>query len=109
MPRYQLSVYAEKLPRGRIRQPNPYAVVTVSDGTHDGETLGKSETVYNTTDPDFTKVIFLETDASVNLPLRVSIFNDRNGVLLAEGIFEATEVFLAPGHFKVVKAQKGAK
>ena len=27
MPRYQLSVYAEKLPRGRFRRPNPYAEV----------------------------------------------------------------------------------
>lgn len=109
MPRYQLSIHAENLPRGVFRRPNPYAEVTVSGGPRDGEVIGKTEIVHNSLDPDFVKVLYVETDASVNLPLQVCLFNDRNGGLLAEAVFEATEVSVAPGHFKVHKAKNGAK
>lgn len=84
-------------------------MVTVAGGPRDNEKLGKTETICNSRDPDFTKVLFFETDSSVNLPLKVSIFNDRNGSLLAEAIFEATEVFLSPGHYKVQHAKNGVK
>jgi C2 domain len=108
MTRYQVSVYAERLPRGRLRRPNPYAEITVVGGPRDGQTVGRTETVLNTVEPDFTKVFFIETDASINLPLKVSIYNEGHRHPLAEGIFEATEVFLSPGHFKVSK-DGGAK
>jgi C2 domain len=109
MPRYQVSIQAEKLPRGLFRRPNPYAVVIVTGGPREGENIGKTETVYNTVEPDFTKVLFVETDPSVNLPLKISIYNYRNETLLAEATFEATEVFVSPGHYKVQQAENGAK
>jgi hypothetical protein len=109
MPRYQLTVVAEKLPRGLFRRPNPYAVVTVAGGPRDQERLGQTETLRKALDPDFTKVLFLETDPSVNLPLKVSIFNDRDGTQLAEAVFEATEVFQSPGHFKRQQVENGVK
>lgn len=106
MTRYQLSIYAERLPRRRFHRIDSYAEVTVCGGPRDGEALGRTETIPNTVAPDFTKVFYLETNSSINLPLKVSIYNEASSndkTLLAEGIFEATEVFVAPGHFKVCK------
>jgi hypothetical protein len=98
MPRYQLSIRAEKLPKGFFRKPNPYAEIKVSGGPREGETLGRTEVMENALAPDWCKVIFLETDESIYMPLQVSIYNDRNGELLAQATFEATEVFQSPGH-----------
>jgi C2 domain len=109
MTRYQLSIYAEKLPKGMIRKPNPYATVKVTGGPRDGEVVGQTEIVYNTQEPDFVKVFFIDTNASINLPLTISIYNDRDQSLLAEATFEATEVFVSPGHFMVHKGKNGSK
>ena len=110
MTRYQLSIYAEKLPhRGLFRKPNPVAEVVITGGPRDGDVLGRTEVVEQTLEPDFVRCFFLETDRSINLPLTITIYNDRDGSVLADATFEATEVFLAPGHFKVQKASNGAK
>jgi C2 domain len=109
MTRYQLSIYAEKLPKGFIFKPNPYATVRVTGGPRDGENIGTTEVVHSTQSPDFVKVFFIETSASINLPITISVYNDRDQSLLAEATFEATEVFLAPGHFMSNKANNGAK
>jgi len=109
MPRYQLSLYAEKLPRGLLRWPNPYADVTVTGGPREGEKIGKTNVVQNTLNPDWTTVLFLETDASVFLPFKVSVYNSRNDVLLAEATFEATEVAEAPGRSQFQECKNGAK
>ena len=109
MTRYQLSIYAERLPKGLFRKPNPYATIKVTGGRRDGEMIGRTETIDNTLEPDFVKSFFIETDASINLPLCISIYNDRDDSLLAESTFEATEVYKSPGHFMVNKTQNGAK
>lgn len=110
MTRYQLSIYAEKLPnRGLFRKPNPVAQVAISGGPRDGDVLGRTEVVQNTLEPDFVRGFFLETERSINMPLTVTIYNDRDKSVLAEATFEATEVFSAPGHFQVHKAPNGAK
>jgi len=110
MPRYQLSIRAEKLPRGIFRRPNPYAKVTVTGGPREGETIGKTEVMENTQDPDFVKAIFIVTDASVYLPIRIAIYNDRDQSCLTEAVFEATEVNANPGHIQRAKDSKnGAK
>jgi len=110
MPRYQLSIIAEKLPRGMFRRPNPYAVVVVSGGNREGEEIGKTETLENTQDPDFLRTLFLETDAAQFLPLKVTIYNDRNKSVLTEAVFEATEVNASPGHLQEQKDNNnGAK
>ena len=109
MTRYQLKINAENLPRGLIRRPNPYAVVTVTGGPRLGETLGKTDVVFNTVDPDFAKTLFLETDSSVFMPIRVAICNDRNDAHLAEANFEATEVHVSRGRMQERLLPKGAK
>jgi hypothetical protein len=109
MTRYQLSIYAEKLPKGLLFKPNPYATAKVTGGPRDGENIGTTEVVDSTQSPDFVKVFFIETDASINLPITISIYNDRDNSLLAEATFEATEVFVAPGHVLSHKANNGAK
>ena len=98
MPRYQLSILAVNLPRGTFRRPNPYAKVVVSGGPREGEAVGQTETLECTQDADFLTTIFLETDASIFMPLKVTIYNARNHLVLTEGIFEATEVNASPGH-----------
>lgn len=116
MTRYQVSVYAEKLPKQGLlhKLPNVYATIQVSGGTRDGEMIGTTEVMYKTCTPDFIKVFFIETDASRNLPITVRIYhtndmsiNDNpnpnqthqhNGTQLIEATFEVTEVFKAPGH-----------
>ena len=109
MTRYQLSIYAEKLPKGFIFKPNPYATAKVSGGPRDSEFIGTTEVVHSTQSPDFVKVFFLETDTTRNLPITISIFNDRDDALLAEATFEATEVFVAPGHVLSHRTDNGAK
>jgi C2 domain len=110
MTRYQLSIYAEKLPnRGLFRKPNPVAEVVVSGGPRDGDVLGRTEVVPNTLEPDFVRCFFLETERSINMPLTIVIYNDRDDSVLADATFEATEVFSAPGHFQVHKCANGAK
>ena len=56
MPRYQLSILAENLPRGTFGRPNPYAKVVVSGGPREGETIGQTETLESTQDADFLKI-----------------------------------------------------
>jgi len=110
MPRYQLSILAEKLPRGMFRQPNPYAKVVVSGGPREGETIGKTETLENTQDADFLETMFFETDSSIFLPLKVTIYNGRDNSVMTEAVFEATEVNASPGHIQEQKdSRNGAK
>lgn len=110
MPRYQLSIVAEKLPRGTVRRPNPYARVVVSGGPREGEAIGQTETLENSQDADFLKPLFLETDASLFMPLKVTIYNGRDDSVLTEAIFEATEVNASPGHTQEQKdSRNGAR
>lgn len=109
MPRYQLSLVAEKLPRGFFRRPNPYAKVYVSGGPREGEIIGQTEVIQDAQSADWVNTFFIETDPSIFLPLKVSIYDDRNDTLLTEQVFEATEVNSNPGHVQENKASNGAR
>jgi Ca2+-dependent lipid-binding protein len=113
MPRYQLSIHAQKLPTRLFRgRPNPYAVVTVSGGPHEGLVIGRTETMQKEVTPDFIKVLFVETEASVYMPIVVSLMDERRydtDVLLAEANFEVTEIFKAKGNSQSQVTSKGAK
>ena len=65
MTRYQLSLEAENLPRrvffGCMRNPNPYAVVKVSGGPHEGTVVGRTEPIPATLQPDWTECLFVDT------------------------------------------------
>jgi Ca2+-dependent lipid-binding protein len=103
MPRYQLSVHAEKLRKSFFRTPDPYAVVTIAGGPLSGTEVGRTETISNALNPDWTTLLYIETDASVNMPLTVAIWDDRGGGedrLLGEAQFEATTIFQSPGRIQ---------
>jgi C2 domain len=108
MTRYQLSIGAAGLPKGGWRTPNPYAEVMVTGGPLNGTTVGKTEVVHCSQNPDFTQVLFIETDTAVFFPIRVAIYNDRNHAELASAAFEATEVHASSGHLQVQKCTNGA-
>ena len=98
MTRYQLSIKGENLPRFCFLKPSPYAVVTVSGGPHEGTEIARTETILKANDPDWATIFFIETDASINMPLRISVFNDRiRNRCLGDVSFEATEIFQAAG------------
>lgn len=110
MPRYQLSLHAEKLPKSWFRTPHPYCVVTIASGPLADTQVGRTETIVKATKPDFTKTIFIETDASVNMPLKVSVWDDRDGGddrLIGEAEFEATTIFQSPGRIQKQKMRGG--
>jgi len=105
---------------GRRLYPNPYAVVTIVGGAHEGTVVGTTQSIPDTTDPSWTDTFFVETDPSMFMPLRISIFDDRKGnnsrdggsnqsddVLIAETTFEATEIFQSVGRMKSEKLSNG--
>lgn len=75
--RFQVSVHARNLPRGIFRKPSPYAEIKITGGPNKGMTVGKTETIPKSLDPDWVKCLFVETDASVFMPIKVSIYDDR--------------------------------
>lgn len=106
MTRYQLSLHVEKLPKSFFGgRPDTYATIRVTGGPHEGKTLGQTETVYNCSHPDFTKVVFLDTDESINMPLTIQVHNARNQNVMGECTVEASEVARAPGHMVSIKNQ----
>lgn len=109
MTRYQLSISAARLPKGGWGIPNPYAIIKVTGGEQNGTTLGKTDVVHCSQNPDFAKVIFIETSSSVFLPIRIAICNDRNHAELAAASFEATEIYASKGHVQVQKCSNGAE
>jgi hypothetical protein len=113
MTRFQLSLYAGKLPSSLFHTPSPYGVVTVKDGPLKGTDVGRTETIAKTTNPDWVKTMFIETDASINLPLNVAIWDDRgpnkDHTLLCEAEFEATVIFQSPGRIQQQKLKGGGK
>lgn len=109
---YQLSIRAEKLPRGWLLPPDPYVTVTISGGARENEVLGESHPVSRTTQPAFAKIFFLEAPSgAMYMPFRVEIFNNKqkNGQKLAEASFEATEVYRSPGSTREVTTEGGAR
>lgn len=110
MTRYQLTIEAEKLSRvSPIRMGAPYATVSVTGGPREGDVLGETE-VSDTLDPRWTKVIFVDTDAAVYMPITVEIFDDQEGRehrKMAEANFEVTAIYEAPTHTQFEKLKGG--
>jgi Ca2+-dependent lipid-binding protein len=113
--RVQLTVNAEKL-KNTARLPfqlaDPYAVVTISGGPLEGTELGRTETIQNTLNPTWTKILFADVDTAVFMPFRVSVYDDndsRKDTLMAEANFEMTSVCQSPGNaqFEDVDGKNG--
>jgi Ca2+-dependent lipid-binding protein len=72
-----------------------------------GTEAGRTETIVKTTSPDWTKTLFIETDASVNLPVKIAVWDDRGAnkkdVLIGEVEFEATVIYQSPGRMQSQK------
>ena len=105
MERYQISLNAIDLPSsvGLFHRPNPYAKVKIVSGPKEGTAeaqLGTTESISNCVNPDWSKIFFIDLDASEVTNLEVSIFSkaDRgNDSLIGKALFEATSVFQEPG------------
>mmetsp|Transcript_23853 Transcript_23853/g.43112 ORF Transcript_23853/g.43112 Transcript_23853/m.43112 type:complete len:286 (-) Transcript_23853:3012-3869(-) len=111
MVRVQLSLRAENLKnvervfRGRS---DPYAVVTVLEGAVEGPepvtglVLGKTETIENSLDPDWTIPFIFEHNATVFLQVQVSIYDNNedrkaDDRLMGEVVFDVEEVLSSQG------------
>jgi len=105
MERYQISLNAIDLPKsiGFFRKPSPYAKLKVVSGPKEGTEeaqLGTTESIPNCINPDWSKIFFLEFDASEVTNLEVSLFSkadDGEDSLIGKASFEATSVFKEPG------------
>lgn len=110
MTRYQLSLHADSLPRSLFHTPSPYAIVTKTGGQH-GNEVGRTETIVKTISPDWIKTMFIETDASINLPLKVAVWDDRglyrDDVMIGEAQFEAMVIHQSPGRLQSQKMKGG--
>lgn len=102
--RVQLTVNAEKL-KNTARLPfqmaDPYAIVTISGGPFEGTEVGRTETIQNTLNPTWTKILFADLNTAVFMPFRVSVYDDnatQKDELMAEANFEMTEVYQSPGN-----------
>lgn len=82
-------------------------MATVTGGPHQGKTLGQTETIARSCNPEWVKTMFFYTDSSVFMPIKVSIYAHlamgRDPELLAEGNFEATEIHQSAGHTQFVQ------
>lgn len=113
MPRYQLSLEAENLKRKLLHVPSPYARVQITGGPKEGTVVGQTQTIERTLHPVWTEVFFLETDSSIYMPLKISVFDDRGGAsddeLLGEVTFEAIEIYQSAGRTKSEKLRNGVR
>jgi len=88
---------------GFFRKPSPYAKLKVVSGPKEGTEeaqLGTTESIPNCINPDWSKIFFLEFDASEVTNLEVSLFSkadDGEDSLIGKASFEATSVFQEPG------------
>lgn len=101
MERYQISLNAVGLQTasGFFRKSSTYAKVKVVSGSREGTELGKTECVPSSS-PDWSKIFFLEFDATEVTSLEVSICSKVEGgkdSLIDKATFEATTVFQEPG------------
>lgn len=110
MTRYQVKIHAERIPRGTLSSPSPYAEVKISGGPQEGQIVGETEVMDYVPNPEFTKTLFMDADPSVNIPFRVTIKNDRrNGAELGSATFEATEVTRQEGSMQAQQAPSGVR
>jgi len=111
--RYQLTLEAEKLKRvGKLRLGCPYAVVTATGGPHEGKEIGRTETIKDSLNPNWVKIIYIKSDESIFFPIRVAVYDDNprreEHVLRGEANFEITELYQSPGHMQFEELANGA-
>jgi Ca2+-dependent lipid-binding protein len=105
MTRFQLFIHAENLPKSRFRRPDPYAIVRFgkpdqAEGDVTAE-VGRTEVLPRTTDPEWSRILFVEAEAAKITYVTVSVYDHHNNHhLLGQGTFEVTEVNQSPGHFQ---------
>ena len=114
MTRYQLNIEAENLPLTSLwsrwvtgKANEAYAEVVVTGGPQQGTKIGRTE-LHSGRSVAWTKTLFLETDASVYMPLAIRIYRD-NGTLLAEMAAEATAIYQSPGRIRTEKTTSGIR
>lgn len=103
MTRYQLTIEADKLKRvSSLRAGSPYAVVTVTGGSREGDVLGMTEALDTLTHLRWSTIVFIETDPSTYLPISVEIFdkqeNGKDEKKMAVANFEVTSIYQSPVH-----------
>lgn len=110
MPRYQLLLRCENVPKRRFQSYGTY--MAVHDQTTQ-TTVGQTETVFNTPHPEFSKVLFVETNPSVYHPLQLIVYQDngvgRDATALWHAQIEATEVVQSKGHEQVLEMSRAGK
>ena len=112
MTRYQLTIEAEKLKRvSSLRAGRPYAIVTVTGGSREGDVLGMTEALDSLTHLRWSTTVFIETDPSTYLPISVEIFDEQeNGKeenKMAEANFEVTSIYQSPVHTQCEELKGG--
>ena len=108
----QLSIWAENLRKRGLRQPDPYAVVTLMSKEAGAKpvALGKTETIANTVDPDWTKLFWIDNyQLGSELNFVVSIYNGENNKAMGSALFEVGRILGAKGSIlgKELKDQGG--
>lgn len=101
MTKYQISIFAEGLPRVFFKTPSSYAAVTISEGPQQGKEIGRTEISPRDSNPDWIQVLFVETNAATYMPINVEVFHGReynDDVLLGSASFEVTEIYSSTGH-----------
>lgn len=90
--RLQVSIWAEGLPRGK----NPFAVLTALSTQGTTTLLGQTEVLSNTTDPDWTKIFYLEkVSLSEATHVVVTLFSAKES--LGAAVFEVGTVLGTKG------------
>ena len=112
MTRYQLTIEAEKLKRvSSLRAGRPYAVVTVSGGSREGDVLGTTEALDSLLYLRWSTVVFIDANPSTYLPITVEIFdqqdNGREEKKMAEANFEVTSIYQSPVHTQCEQLKGG--
>lgn len=112
MTRYQLTVEAEKLKRvSTLRAGTPYAVVTVSGGSREGEVLGCTEALDTLVHLRWSTIIYVETDSSFYLPIMVEIFDKKEAGeerKMGKANFEVTAIYQSPVHSQYEELNGGS-
>ena len=114
MTRYQLTIEAENLPLTSLwsrwvtgKASEAYAEVVVTGGPKQGTKIGQTEQ-HSGRSIAWTKTLFLETDASMYMPLAIRVYKD-NGALLGEMTAEATAIYQSPGRIRTEKTTSGIR
>ncbi|KAL7555611.1 hypothetical protein ACA910_011806 [Epithemia clementina (nom. ined.)] len=101
--RLQLSIWAEGLCKQGLRQPDPFATVTILNNEKGKKPvlLGKTEVIANTVDPDWTKIFFIDNyNIGSEIRFVISIYNSdkRNKEqIMGSAVFEVGQILGSKG------------